>query len=150
MRNVSFGKLPVSQAILLDFVFYLKKTFLPSWRDLDYTLICFSGHMRGWGVAKLLGITEWRPKKAAESTSRSELPHALVMAEKMELGKAQPGLWGWYSVWSKSQGWFHPVTSIYSLNKQIQCRPDSRQRCTGEQTPSSPQSHGVYIPEEGK
>lgn len=57
MSNISFGKPPVSPIILLDFIFYLKKTFLvlPG-MDLDYPLICFSGHVRGWG--------EWLPTRS--------------------------------------------------------------------------------------
>lgn len=149
VRDVSFGKLLVSQAMLLDFVFYLKKTFFPSWRDLNCTLMYF-GHLRGWGVTSYWELECRRYK--AESTSNSELSRASVIAEKMEMGETQPGLGGWCSLWSKSQKVKADSiqSSIYSLNKQIQCLPETRQRYIGEQTPPRSQSHSVCISKEGK
>lgn len=96
--------MPVSQAILLNFVFYLKETFPPPKKDLDCTLICFSGHMRGWGVACYWELQNGDPRR---------LQKAPVTAEKMELGKTQLGPWGWCSRLSKSQGCLHPVMHLF-------------------------------------
>ena len=104
--------------------------------------------LKGWGVTSYWKL-EWRRYKAAESTSNSELPHAPVISAKMELPETQPGLWGWCSLWSKSQA-DSIQSSIYSLNKQIQCLPETRQRCIGEQAPPRSQSHRVCISKEGK
>lgn len=41
-------------------------------------------------------------------------------------------------------------SSIYSLDEQIQCLPETRQRYIGEQTPPRSQAHRLCISKEGK
>lgn len=73
VRNVPLGKVPVPQTILLDFIFYLKKSFYPSLNGLrlyfSWFLWAFEEARGGW----LPGVTEWTPEKAELPTRQSLL-----------------------------------------------------------------------------